>query len=520
MTFFGSNDSSGPGKPLADVLIIEDLSQQRLPARRLAAVLQHAGWRAQLLHFGSDTDPLEIISRARDAQPRLIVFSILFGDRLRENLCLISNLRDAGSAAHITMTGPLPGFAHNSLLEACPGLDSVLCGEAEAIVVPLVAVALDREKWQALDGIAYRSHSPCVNVRPKGPTPLDDLPFPTREANQPFSSDCGFATIESSRGCYHACTFCLPCAFYAKQGAGYRLRSVPNLVDEVEQLYRLGTRLFLFDDEQFLPPPQIRLDRVAALGRELERRDMSIAFTIKCRPDDVDAGLFRRLKELGLVRVYIGIESGCQASLDLFGKGVTVERSMEALATLDTIGIVADFRTLIFHPWSTTQTIIQDVAFLGRVVPFVSTCFTFNGVEIYQGTPLARRLIEEGRAEGDPWLPNYTIRDPRAELLRRICRFVFGPTGIYSRLQSHLTQAWFDLLLHERFDPGEVDPSRRLQLKGIVTRVNRASLEVWGEMLEFVCDGDINAVDQVNNLAEVCVSQINIVCARIEDELG
>ena len=142
--------------------------------------------------------------------------------------------------------------------------------------------------------------------------------------------------------------------------------------------------------------------RVEAFAQELARRELAIAFTIKCRPDDVEAGILRRLQKIGLLRVYVGIESGCQVTLDLLGKGVTVQRNSEALATLDRLGLVADFFCLIFHPWSTLETIATDLAFLEQAIPQHATVFSFSEVAVYPGTPLARRLQGEGRGRGRP----------------------------------------------------------------------------------------------------------------------
>ena len=341
---------------------------------------------------------------------------------------------------------------------------------------------------------------------------LDDLPFPLHD-DLPEYAGYGFATIESSRGCYHACTFCLSCAFYRAAGAPYRLRSIINLVDEIEALYQRGTRLFLFDDEQFLPPGRAREERVEALGQELERRNLQIAFTIKCRADDVDTPLFRRLKAMGLLRVYVGVESGCQATLDLLGKRVTAQRNAEALSTLDELDIVADFRSLLFHPWSTLETVQADVAFLQSVMPHLSTCFNFQEVEVYPGTPLATRLWAEGRGTGDPWPLAYTITDPRAELLRRLMRIVFS--GAHARFQEQVTQTWFDLLLQRRFQPAQFDSDRARQLKAAVARVNAESLDVWRDMLAFADAGDIYDADQVNARAAGWAARINQVLAPL-----
>jgi radical SAM superfamily enzyme YgiQ (UPF0313 family) len=573
-----------------DVLLVEDLSQQRLPARTLAAVLQRDGLRTRLVHFGADRDADAVVCLAERERPRLVLSSILFAHRVPEYLALITALRRSGVQAHLTMVGPLPSFAFAELLAACPALDSVLCGEAEASVVQLVTSLGDPARWQSVPGLAYRSpavtvpvhvrdeletasgsviasRSPepfacaqdklregaakqsskynghhrrrllrrsaprndtferlpralCVNPLPKLLASLDDLPFPVHDDGLPIRMGYGFATVEGSRGCYHACTFCLPCAFYRAGGAPhYRLRSPAHLVDEIETLYHQGTRLFLFDDEQFLPPGHTREERVAALHHEFERRGLCIAFTIKCRADDVDAALFRQLKEMGLLRVYVGVESGCQASLNLLGKGVTAQRNAQALAVLDRLDIVADFRSLLFHPWSTLETVRADISFLHDAVSHMATCFSFREVEIYPGTPLANRLRAEGRGEGGRWPLSYTLADPRAELLRRLSRFVFSPSGAHAGIQDLLTQAWYDLLLQRRFRPVRFEADRARKLKAIVTGVNAQSLHVWREMLAFAGEGDIYDADQVNERACAWANRIHSFYVRAEDEL-
>ena len=464
-----------------------------------------------------------IIALAAKLRPRLIIFSVLFADRVPEQLALIAALRRAGVRAHVTLTGPLPSFAPAELLAACPALDSVLCGEAEASVAALAAGLDDPARWHDVPGVAYReagSLRVCTNPWPAAVAELDDLPWPQRDSTGTSYLGYGFATVQSSRGCYHACAMCLPCAFYrAAPGGGYRLRSIPNLVDEIEALYRRGTRLFLFDDEQFLPPGDARHARVEAFAQELARRELAIAFTLKCRPDDVEAGILRRLQKIGLLRVYVGIESGCQATLDLLGKGVTVQRNTEALATLDRLGLVADFFCLIFHPWSTLETIATDLAFLEQAIPQHATVFNFNEVAVYPGTPLARRLQGEGRVEGVPWPLAYEIADPRAELLRRLNTLIFGGSTAHDRIRDRVTQAWFARLLARRFHPQESDDAQFGMLKALAGRLNQETLDVWQQMMAFVRQEDIHDPARVNLSAGRWAGVVHAACLQTEDEL-
>ncbi len=472
-----------------DVLLIEDLTQQRLPARSLAAVLRQAGLNVRLVHFGgSDDDSAGIVALAQREQPGLIVFSTFFAHLLAEKLAMATRLRQAGVAAHLTMTGPLPTFAYADLLAACPALDSVLRGEAENSVAQLAASIKNKQDWRNVPGLADRSLN-IVNPLPQPALGLDDLPFPVRDDGLSTFAGVGFATVESSQGCYHACTICLPSAFYkASSPSPYKLRSIPNLVDEISALYQQGARLFLFDDEQFLPPCKAREERVKTLGDTLRERGLKIAFTIKCRADDVQEALFSQLEAMGLIRVYVGIESGCQATLDLLGKGVTVAQNAQALALLDKLGLVADFGNLLFHPWSTLETVAADIKFLEQVLPHVSTLFSFSEIECYPGTPLGARLQAAGRNQGNPWSMAYTIADPKAELLRRLNRVVFRLRYAENGANNLVTQAWFKTLLLHRFQPEQFDKEKANALKESVIGLNRESLAVWQEMLAFVSD--------------------------------
>jgi anaerobic magnesium-protoporphyrin IX monomethyl ester cyclase len=495
--------------PRTDVLLIEDLSQQRLPARSLVAVLRRAGLGTQLVHFGAGDDPAGIVALARRERPRLIVFSILFAHLVAENLLLATYLHAAGVTAHMTMAGPLPTFAYATLLEACPALDSVLRGEAEASLALLATGLQGLRDWHSVPGLAYRTPVPRANPLPRPISDLDDLPFPARDDGIPTHLGLGFVTLEASRGCYHACTFCLPCAFHhAHTAPAYRLRSIPNLVAEIDALYRRGARLFLFDDEQFLPPGKWRTQRIQVLADQLERRGLDIAFSIKCRADDVDEVLFRQLKAMGLVRVYLGVESGCQASLDLLGKEVTAACNARALALLDKLGIVADFRCLLFHPWSTLEMIQTDVEFLEQVLPHVSTPFTFHEVECYPGTRLAGRLRAEGPGFDKDFRLAYTIADHRAELLRRLGRVVFGARNVDGGLPGQISQAWYDILLKRRFHAEWVTTGEALTLKDFAARLNRESLAVWREMLSFAGEGDLYDAGHVNEHASAWASRI------------
>ncbi|WP_423226809.1 B12-binding domain-containing radical SAM protein [Candidatus Amarolinea aalborgensis] len=534
------------------VLVVEDVGQQRLPARHLVAALEEAGWPARLVDLMPGlNDPASLITLVRAVRPRLVVFSILFASHVPETLALIAALRQAAVASHVTLTGHLPFFAAAELLAACPGLDSVVAGEAEVAAVALAGSLPASERWQTVPGLVFRGsaggvvrtapstagrarYRAAVSGRCEDDRGVDDgvdatvslagaldrLPLARQPDPLPTWGGVGFATLEASRGCYHACAFCLPCAFYRALGPAYRLRGIPHLVDEIEALVRRGARLFLFDDEQFLPPHPQRAARVAAFGDELARRRLTIAFTLKCRADDVESELFRQLRDMGLRRVYVGIESGCQATLDHLAKGVGRANNLTALQTLADLGIVADFRCLLFHPWSTWGTVAEDMAFCRQVAPLLSTLLDWREVEVYPGTGLARRLRCEARAAGDPWPLSYAVPDARAELLRRVNRVVVGAAPIFHACQAEVTAAWFELLLARRFRPSDRDMADARRLQAIVQQGNLALLAVWERMLEFSAQVDIGDAAPVNAAAAAWAAAVSLACLEIQRALA
>lgn len=503
------------GRSLAGgALLVEDLGQQRLPARMLAAVLQRENIPVCLLNYTGGQPIAEVVAAVQRQDPALVVLSQLFAHLLTDHLKLIAALRSVGCDAHITMVGPLASAAHAELLAACPGLDSVLLGEAEGSILALASSLRKGSAWRLVPGLAFRQEGATVTTAPSSPVALDALPWPAYPSGLPEWAGTPFATAEASRGCWHACTFCLPCSVYRSRGVGYRLRSVPGLVAELEGRFRAGARLVLFDDEQFLPPAPLHARRVADLRRQLQHRGVRIGFTIKCRADDVEPRLFADLREAGLLRVYVGLESNCQATLEWMGKGTSPRTNANALHVLDNLGIVADYRCLFFHPWATLDSIRAEMRALSALVDVTTTCLSFREVEVYPGTPLAQRLADEGRPVPALEPLAYQSAEPAAEVLRRLSRLVFGHCRPYQELCQRVTQAWFALLLSER-GLARSAATPRPQVRQAARSANLMALALCDEMMDFAARGEWREPHAVNAMATQWSAALALGSARL-----
>jgi anaerobic magnesium-protoporphyrin IX monomethyl ester cyclase len=507
-----------------DVLLVGAEELENLGTRYLAAVLRQHGFAVQLASYSTAGELNAVVRLAEQLRPRLVGLSIIFQYRAPEFLALASELRRVLPYAHLTAGGHFPSFAASELLRDSPALNSIVRGEGEETLLELAERLDQPSAWGSILGLSFRS---TEGIRHNPPRPLirdlDGLPFPARDTPPQRYLGLGFSPIVGSRGCYRDCSFCSIHAFYgASRGKIQRFRSVPNLVAEVEQLYHQhGVRFFIFNDDEWFPPGEARLVRVAALERELRHRRLDIIMSIKCRADDVEEILFRRLVDMGVVRAYVGVESGSDHSLQTLNKRTTVAQNERSLEILHRVGMLADFGLIFFDPETTVEDVRANLDFFHRMGGAGQAPLSFGRLEIYAGTPILERLTRAGRLTGNYLAWNYTIPDPRVELLFRLMfaalgRRQYAPQG----LGKQCFVACYEETMYLHLLGRSANRGVSTQLHEIVARVNNHSLALLDEMLEFTTHQNIYDVRLVNDRAAGWATRANLFDLEVQDELS
>ena len=307
-------------------------------------------------------------------------------------------------------------------------IDIIVIHEGERTLLEIVnAMPRLEERLPQIAGLAYRSGK---QVRFTAPRPtlddLDTLPFPDRRG--PIHVIAGVPTsyLMGSRGCYGSCAYCCITTLHRlAPGRRFRQRNIERIADEMAALYHeRGSRQFVFHDDNFLVPSQaFNQARLSAFAKALKKRGVeNIALVIKCRPADVNRKVLRRLKDLGLVRVFLGVESSTAQGLFALERKQSVEDSERALEICSDPDISAQFTLMIFHPDATLTTLRSDAAFMRR---FSGNPLNFCRAEIYAGTPLEKRMLELGRARGNYLARVYDLADPAADLACKISLDLF-----------------------------------------------------------------------------------------------
>jgi radical SAM superfamily enzyme YgiQ (UPF0313 family) len=402
-----------------DVLLVGAELEENLALRYLGASLRRSGHTPHYVKFDSAADTEGVIRAMQRVQPALIGLSMTFQYRAKEFGQLAQTLRERGYPGHITGGGHFPTFAYKEVLDLFPAIDTIVRHEGEQTIVELC----HGTPLPSIHGIAFRDpDGKVVCNEPRAlEMNLDALPFPERFGEPQLHLGIPAAFLVGTRGCFGHCTFCCIHAYLkAAGGPMYRMRTPANIADEMLALRKdRGARMFVFhDDDFFTRDKEHDLARMIALRDALrERRVNDIALVVKARPDDVDKDVFDVLEEIGLLRVYLGIEAGSTQGLRTLGRGVDMAQNRRALDYLRKKDIYVCFNMLVFDPESSLGALRESFRFLRD---YTSVPMNFCRTEIYVGTPLMTKLEREKRLVGDVFGWDYAIRDPRADRAFRI----------------------------------------------------------------------------------------------------
>lgn len=365
----------------------------------LASALEQQGHDVEIYDCNfQDADPEAIAQRVRDAEHSVVGIATMIG-KTAHALDVAAAVRSR-SDAFVVLGGYTATYEYEEILQKHTAVDAVVRGEAEIVLPDLVTRVCSGQSWQDLKGLAFLTDN-RVTTNPLATLhmALDDMPFPRRS---PHLDRIGLASILTSRGCYAKCSFCNIQEFYNLAGfGGVRVRSAKNVVDEIELIHQqYGIRKFLFIDDDMLGADFYAAGRNTQLAKEILTRGLDIDFELAGRANDVIRfeETLQALRQAGLSRVYVGIESGADSQLKRQRKGVRKHHNVAALDVLKRRGLGLDMGFIPFDPWSTPEETVENFQFLDDMGVMEAANLNSAAVTMimYPGTALYERAKTEG----------------------------------------------------------------------------------------------------------------------------
>jgi anaerobic magnesium-protoporphyrin IX monomethyl ester cyclase len=294
----------------------------------------------------------------------------------------------------VIMGGPHPTTnAEEALQSGC--VDYVVRGEGEITIVELLQGLKTGKEFdpKKVLGISYidKESGKIIN-NPNRPVihDLDQLPFPMREAKYRYNKDSGDKPARSitfpiitSRGCPYSCKFC---QVHVLAGRRFRVRSVENVVKEVEQVvqnYNPEEIVFVDDIINF------DSERLISLFEKLIEKGLTVIRWVMGRGDLLieNPRTAEAMGKGGVHQMFLGIESPSEKVLKAYRKGgqASSDASVKAVQILKQNGIETWGAFLLGEPQETMEDIKRTIEFAKFLNPGTAE---FSILTPYPGTEL------------------------------------------------------------------------------------------------------------------------------------
>ena len=294
----------------------------------------------------------------------------MYSDNVQQVIATARQIRSYFPESWITVGGPQVNRFEERILHDHPYFDIVFSYEAEESYLDFIRrVNSGRDIYGCL-GITYRDSNKNIIQNPYRPLiqDLDSLPPPSRCIHERYRQQ--YLYITGSRGCLGGCSFCGETSTKKDIGKPYiRQRSPMSVVNEIQELsdkYKINA--FRFTDATFEDPNNADgIQRAEAIYHEIIRRNLSVSLHLFTRAEIVNvlpASYYLKAKQAGVECFYIGIESGNSEDIQIYHKRTTVEKNRLAIQKIRNAGIYAGIGFINFNPYSTFDSIKQNIDFL------------------------------------------------------------------------------------------------------------------------------------------------------------
>lgn len=343
-------------------------------------VLEEEGHKVRLVDAPAwDWDVETVVEDARKFKPEVIISECNF-QSLTNDLKILKKIKNDIGAISIVVGPPTSQFPER-ILDS--GADIATRFEYDFTVRDIVNAL---EKGQALEnvrGISFKEEGKekgteegkIIRTSDRefiSPEELDTIPFVSKTYKKHLNLDDYFlghtlspmVQIFTSRGCPNLCTFCSwPSTL---MGRKYRVRSVENVVDELEYISKElpEVREIFIEDDTFT----VNKKRILDVCSEIKERDLNITWSCNSRAN-LDYESMKAMKIAGCRLLDVGYESGNNQLLKNMKKRITTAESKQFTKDAKKAGlmILADF--IIGMPGETKATAEQTIRFAKEIKP-------------------------------------------------------------------------------------------------------------------------------------------------------
>ena len=316
---------------------------------------------------------------------------------------IAEELKLQGLKVPIVIGGPHVTAAPVETLKRFSAIDYGVIGEGEITFLELIEKLGRHESVSDIMGILWQDHSGEVVVNPPRPfiKDLDTLPLPAWDLLPNFpeaypqsaleTKRLPAASIITSRGCPHQCTFCDRAVF----GSSVRHHGAEYTLDMIRLLKnKYGVKdLMILDDNFLLDKKKLFKICDTIIEEKMDLRWYCLSH-VKFMTED----RLKKIKEAGCWIMEVGIESGCERILELLKRNTKKEEIAEAIKRARKAGIRVKGNFIFGLPTETRESLEETIQFATDIN---ISLFQQTFLTIWPGCELSNHAGQYGCVETD-----------------------------------------------------------------------------------------------------------------------
>lgn len=329
------------------------------------------------------------------ADADIFLISALFTTYIHEVLEIVSLIRQNNPSATIIIGGS--GIIFNPEKFLNNGADFAILGEGE-LAVPLLLDELEQAQpdfasvpnliWQN-GGIIYKNPAEIIEN-------IDQLPFPdyTISGTPKYTlSGKRHAMIMASRGCPHRCKFC---SIHQTFGTKYRLRSVKNVLMEMDEKIRTGFRSFDFEDDHFGGNKRWLNQLLDEIIVRFADYDLSFQAMNGITVTNLDKNILQKMKLAGFTSINLSLVTPDQTRQNALNRPFDTKQFTDIVHSAHQMDLKVTAYIILGLPGDTVEDNLKSILFLTSLPVLIGPSLFY----LVPGTPLFDELEVQGKITG------------------------------------------------------------------------------------------------------------------------
>lgn len=399
----------------------------------------------QYYHFGRSFNEIE--TELAGIKPDLVGISSLFTPYFREALEIAARVKRR-LAIPVIMGGSHASAAPASLLSS-PYVDYLIRGEGEKPLVELLRFLQGQKPIEEVPNLGYKKDGRLCFNQMGDNFSLDDMPFPDLSDFSPSSYRLAgkpMTFLITSRSCPHKCSFC---SVHTTFGKNYRLRSLDNVLEEIELRYSQGYRVIDFEDDNLTFYKSTFKDLCRRLVSRFPNRELEFVAMNGISYLSLDEELLELMYRAGFSHLNLALVSSDKTVRETTKRPHTLGAYLKVVQKAFQLGFKIVSYQILGLPNESLASMIQTLAFNARlpVLLGASPFYRTPDAPIAEGLDLTEDDYLEARLTAMAVETQEFGREDIYTLFvtTRIINFLKGlPLSFSTHLSALLRQPWRD----------------------------------------------------------------------------